>query len=229
MASTWSVGREPDVTLACMSTYPPDEKVRPSAAWYLLPLVLWLAALVLAVVAWKPVVTALNDGVDTVANNAPLSVPSDGVTVYASEQVNGGSCAVIDGSGQATQLSGFSGEGDWSIPTGEQGTFYGLGSTPSDLPAGTYTLRCTGLAPNATLGTGQRIDLGDVGRIAILGIAVPALLGLIGLIILIVLLVKRHNSKSRIKSARASAASGYPGGWSGGSGYPPPPPPPSSA
>jgi hypothetical protein len=224
MAVIWSVGRELDVTLACMSTYPPDEKVRPSAAWYLLPLALWLAALILAVIAWKPVATAITDGVDTVANNAPLSVPSGGVTVYASQQVNGGSCAVIDGSGQATQLSGFSADGDWNIPNGDRGTFYGLGSTPSDLPAGTYTLRCTGLAPNATLGTGPRIDIGDVGRIAILGIAVPALLGLIGLIILIVLLVKRHNSKSRMKLARASAGSGYPGGWSGGSGYPPPPP-----
>lgn len=207
-----------------MSTYPPDEKVRPSAAWYLLPLALWLVALVLLVIAWKPIITAISDEVDTVANNAPISVPSDGVTVYASEQANGGSCAVVDGSGEATQLSGFSAEGDWSIPTGEQGTFYGLGSTPSDLPAGTYTLRCTGLAPSATLGTGPHIGLGEIGRVAILGIAVPALLGLIGLIILIVLLVKRHNSKSRIKAARASGASGYPGGWSSGSGYPPPPP-----
>lgn len=208
-----------------MSTYPPDEKVRPSAAWYLLPLALWLTAVVLVVIAWKPVVTAINEGIDLVDNNAPLSVPSGGVTVYASQQANGATCAVVDGAGKSTKLSGFSAEGDWTIPTGDLGTFYGLGSTPSDLPAGTYTLECTGLAPNATLGTGPHIGLGEVGRIAILGIAVPALLGLIGLIILIVLLVKRHNSKSRIKSARASAASGYPGGWSGGSGYPPPPPP----
>ncbi len=206
-----------------MSSYPVDTRVRPSAAWYLLPVLLWIAAGVLAVIAWKPVIDLVKDGVQQVANNSQISVPSDGLTIYATGQASGGDCSVVDDSGRATALSAFASNVDWKLQTGGGVDFFGVGSTPSDLPAGTYTVRCTTLPQNATLGTGRRIDIGDVTRVGLLGVIVPLALGLIGLVVLIVLLVKRHNSKSRIKTARASAASGYPGTWTGG-GYPPPPP-----
>ncbi|MBA2559716.1 MAG: hypothetical protein H0V07_07465 [Propionibacteriales bacterium] len=206
-----------------MSMYSQEAKVRPSAGWYLLPLGLWIAAIVLAVVAWKPVVDVVNAGIDQVGNGEQISVPSDGLTVYATSQPSGGGCSLVDSSGTATALSTFDTSLDWKLQTG-RAKFIGLGSTPADLQAGSYTLRCTSLARNSTIGTGRRIDLGDVTRVGLLGVIVPLVLGLAGLVVLIVLLVKRHNSKSRIKTARASAASGYPGTWTGGSSPPPPPP-----
>ncbi len=206
-----------------MATYDSDMKVRPAATWYLVPVLLWVAAIVLALVAWKPIIDLVRNGVQPVGNNASISVPSGGLTIYATRQPTGGTCTIAAGSGAPMALTTFQTDVNWSLPTNNGGTYYGLGSTPSSLSAGTYALHCTGLAPGASLGTGQRIDIGVVTRVGLLGVIVPLILGLIGLVVLIVLLVKRHNSKSRIKTMRASATNGYPGAWGGG-GYPPPPP-----
>jgi hypothetical protein len=205
-----------------MSTSGQALKVRPAAGWYLVTVVLWLAAAVLAAVAWKPIFQTVQDGVTSVGTgaHAQVSVPDDGLTVYATRQPSGGDCSLVDAAGDATPLDTFDASINWALPTNDGLKFYGLGSTPSGLAAGTYTLRCTGLASGAQLGTGKRIDVGDVARLAILGVIVPLVFGFIGLVVLIVLLVMRHNSKTR---NRAAMASGYPGGWQPG-GYPPPPP-----
>lgn len=205
-----------------MSDYDGDTSVRPAAGWYLVPVALWVAAAVIAVIAWKPVIDLVNDGVRQIGDSAAVSVPSDGLTVYATQRPKGGTCT-LNGSGGSSALNTFGSNVDWTLQASDGTKFYGLGSTPSNLAPGTYTVQCPGLAQGTALGTGRRIDIGDVARVGVLGFIVPLILGLIGLVVLIVLLVKRHNSKSRIKTARASAAGGHPGTWTG-SGYPPPPP-----
>jgi hypothetical protein len=209
-----------------MSTTASDTTVRPAATWYLVTAVLWIAALVVAVIAWKPIIDIVRDGVDPIRNHGQISVSSAGLTVYAIDQSRRtGSCLLVDSSGKSIALQAFDSNFSWKVE-GDGRSFKGLGSTPSGLPPGNYELSCTGMAPTAELGTGPRISIGDVTRIALLGVVVPAILGLAGLVVLIVLLVKRHNSKSRIKAAQAYAAGGgYPGGWQSG-GYPPQPPPP---
>ncbi len=209
-----------------MSTYEQDQKVRPSATWYLLPVAIWIGCIVLAVIAFRPFIDLVKAGIDPVSNGSQVSVPTDGLTVYGTNGNGSRSCQLVDSSGSATQLDQF--DADIHVNPPDDRDYYALASTPDGLSGGRYNLQCDQSGPRSQLGIGDRLDVGALGKRLALGIIVPLVAGLIGLAIVIVLLVKRHNSKSRIRTARAQAASGYPGGWppASGGGYPPPPPPP---
>ncbi len=200
------------------TSYPPlDTRVRPSALWYLLPVVLWLVALTLFVLAFKAVADLITAGIDPVQNNESVEVPEDGITVYSTLQSTAGACTLVDDQGTSSALDSF--DGDFELDLPDNPNYLALGSSPDDLASGTYSLACPG-AGSSELGVGQRLDPVAIGKRALWGILLPAFLGFVGLVILIVLLVKRHNSKSRIKTARASS-----GGYGGaGGGYPGNPP-----
>jgi hypothetical protein len=201
-----------------MSMSQTDTRVRPSAWWYLLTVVLWIGSFVVFIVAIKPIISIYNAGVDQVQNNAQLSVTSDGFTAYASESSPNAVCTLANDGGSVT-LDTFDSDSTFEFTFDNGPKVSALATTPDDLPAGTYQLSCKGVPRTAVLATGKRVDIGDIGPRLVIGIIASLLAGLIGLIVLIVLLVKRHNSKSRIRQAQAASSYGY-GGYPGG-GYPP--------
>ena len=204
-----------------------DLTVRPRAAWYVLPVVMFVVALALFIAAVIAIADIVNSGVDRVGNNATIQVPASGLTVYTTDVNSMAQCVLVEPGGSRTPLDTL----DINLEINVSGpTYYGLGVTPDSLPAGSYQLQCTDLATATTLGIGKRVDVTALATRALWGIFLPMALGVIGLVILIVLIVKRYNAKSRIRTARAYAATGYPPGWQypppRSGGFPPPPPPP---
>jgi hypothetical protein len=206
-----------------MSMPQQDTRVRPAAWWYLVTVVLWIAAFVVFVVALQPIFSILSAGVDQVQNHRPINVTSDGFTVYASEYAVTASCSLTSRGGDRTTLTQFNRDSadniTFSADTGPD--VHPIATTPEGVEPGTYLLSCKGVPPTASLATGKRLDFGDFkGRLAV-GFIVSSICGVAGLVWLIVMLVRRHNGKQRVRQARAAAAYGY-GGYPPGSypGYP---------
>ncbi len=208
-------------------------RVRPSAGWYLIPVLMWIACIVIAVVAFKPVYDIFQAGLTQVGNGQRINVPAAGLTVYSGNTSAQRDCTLTDRQGRATTLEQFAADTHFDIDPSGRPRVRALASTPDGFAGGSYILQCGGHRSQVPLAVGDRIDVEALGKRIAFGILVPLALGVVGLVIVIVLLVRRHNSKSRIRSARAQAASGFPAGWSADSGYPPPPgagshPPPAS-
>lgn len=179
-------------------------RVHPSALWYLVPVVLWLIALTLFVLAFRAVAELLTAGIDPVQNNASVEVTDDGLTVYSTLQSTARECELIDDQSQSVTLNSF--DFDFKLDLPDDPAYFALGSTPGDLASGTYQLRCAGASGTAELGTGTRLDPVAIGKRVLWGVVLPGFLAFVGLVMLVVLLVKRHNSKSRIKQYSASYA-----------------------
>lgn len=202
-----------------------DQRVRPLAAWYVVPVVLWIAAVALFVVAVVAIAQVVNEGVDATRNNASIDIPANGLTVYSTDRASTADCVLV-GNGESRSLDSL----NVTIEINVSGpSYYGLGVTPDSLSGGTYRLQCSGLGPDTRLGLGPRVDVTALATRALWGIFLPMALGVIGLVVLIVLIVKRHSSRSRIKSAQSYESTRYRGGWGQPSpdDRPPPPPPPS--
>ncbi len=192
-------------------------KIRPKGVWYVLPFSLWAIALALLITAIVSFADIVNAGIDPIDGNDTISVSSDGLTVYSTDADATRTCTMTDAAGVTTPLDFF--DADLRIDAAGP-AYYALASTPGDLPAGTYTLDCPGVGPEASLGIGPRVDVGAIAIRALWGIALPLILGFLGVASLIVILVLRHNSKARIKGLQATPGA-YAGGWEYG-GYPPP-------
>lgn len=190
-----------------MSYQQADTRVRPAATWYLVPVVMWLICIVLFVMFLKTVADLVTGDTTSVTNGASVQVPDDGLTFYATESTAERDCVLRNQSEQRFQLETFSEDLNLNPPSAD--SYYALGSTPEGLDGGTYTITCSGIEPAAELRAGSRIDIAAIGKSALWGLLLPVILGLAALIFLIVLLVRRHNSKSRIRSAQFQPPTGY--------------------
>lgn len=199
---------------------------RPSPLWYLVTVVMWVAAAIVAVIAFRPIVDIATQELTPVENGAKFPVSSDGFTLWVTDASSSTECTVTDGAGESTTLDAFDEDIDQEFTISiENGPDYtALANTPEDLAAGDYTLQCSEVR-GEDLAIGDRVDLVGLLKNFGIGLLVAGILGLIGLVVLIVMLVKRHNSKKRIREYQAQAAySSWPpqGGYPGGGGYPPP-------
>lgn len=196
-----------------------DDRVRPSAWWYAVPVVVWAAAIVVVVaVVWSLGRDVMQE-VDAVEDGTRVDVPAEGLTIYSTRTFGDSvGCEMVSDTG-VTPLDPFG--GDLTVSTGDS-TWRAVGSTPADLPAGSYELSCE--RPSGQLGVGTQVDVSSFVTRIVIGIVVPLVLGLIGLIVLIVVIVKRHQSVSRLRSQRAAAAGGGGGSWPTYGAGPPPPP-----
>ena len=90
-----------------MTTETTEPTVRPSAAWYLLILVLWAAAIAIVVTVIVSIVSIIDDGVTPIGRGgAPIS--DAGITVYASARPDSRDCVLIGAGGQQTPMNGLS-------------------------------------------------------------------------------------------------------------------------
>jgi hypothetical protein len=204
-----------------MSMSQADTRVRPSALWYVAVAVLWIASFLIFLFGIWPVITIYRDGVNQIANGAPVQIPSDGYTIYSSVRPPNATCTLQPRGGSPVPAEPVDQDiRDALTFTFDNGTdVRPLANTPSDLPAGIYQVSCE-VPRTAVLATGTRIDINSFGGRLALGIIGSIVAGVAGLIILIVLLVRRHNSKQRIRQAQAAAAYGYGYGGYPPSGYP---------
>jgi hypothetical protein len=215
-------------------------RIRPSAYWYGLVAVAWLLAAVCMFFAMKPFFDVLDVTPVPTDNRALVDVSGEGLTVYATASISGGSlCTLSDGRGRVVSLEGVTDAGTFEVTTADGTQMYPIATTPKGLAAGEYTLRCAGVG-GLLLGLGDRVDY-DAVLLQVGGMFILAgVFGLGGLALLIVLLVKRHSSKERARWAHAAYAgwgqwysTGYPAyqgypqqeyqgypGYAGYSGYP---------
>lgn len=206
--------------MAQQPTYaaPVPPKVRPSAWWYLLVAGLWLLAIAMFVSIGITFVRVIDDGVTPVPPSGTIVLPSEGLTVYSSQQPTNTSCFLVSPREGTTPLDALG----FDLTATFQGQrIHALATTPSGLSSGSYRLSCPGLGPAATLWTGDRLPMGSV----LLRAVVAGLCGVLGLVLLVLLLVRRHLSRSRISSSRLAYAPGQPTGW-GAPAWPSPHPGP---
>src|SRR6478752_462973 len=144
--------------MARMTTETTEPTVRPSAAWYLLILVLWAAAIAIVVTVIVSIVSIIDDGVTPIGRGgAPIS--DAGITVYASARPDSRDCVLIGAGGQQTPMNGLS----YDLNATFNGTeLWAVASSPDGLAAGTYLVRCPGLPPTAQLWYGDRFPLGSI-------------------------------------------------------------------
>src|SRR3954468_15641942 len=175
------------------------------------------------VFAVKPFFDVLDVTPTPVSNRATVQVSGDGLTVYATTAVSGGSlCSLSDGAGNAVALQGVANTGTFEVTASDGTRMYPIATTPQDLAAGSYTLRCVGIG-GLPLALGDRVDfegvLLQVGGLFILA----GFLGMAGLVVLIVVLVRPHSSKTRVRMAQAAYAGWgqwYASPYAGYPGYP---------
>jgi hypothetical protein len=183
-------------------------QIRPSAYWYGVVGVAWVASIVCMVFAMKPFFDVVDVTPTRAVNRAAVDVPEGGLTVYASSSISGAPlCSLVDRAGHIVPLDDVTDSSSFHVTASDGTRMYPIATTPSDLPAGQYTLRCVGIG-SLRLALGDRIDfehvLLQVGGLFILA----GFLGVAGLVVLIVVLVRRHNSKARVRWAQAAYA-----GW----------------
>jgi hypothetical protein len=180
-----------------MATPPVEEEtIRPRAAWYVVPAVLWLTALTLFVIALLSIAHVVKSGVDPIDNHALVDIDTDGLTFYTTGSQSKVTCVLTPPNGSAFSLDLL----DVTLNiTVDENSYHAIGVTPDDLPAGRYRFDCTPVLPRTTFGTGPRVDIAALATRALWGIFLPLVLGVIGLVVLIVVIVRRHGAKIRLR------------------------------
>ena len=179
-------------------------KAGPSRAWFILPSLLLLAALVLGGIAISSFINFVRADFHDYQPGSSISVTKDGFTLYVEDGVLGPDdlrdlrCTATRPDGQ-TPLRPSSGH---TTLSNSRGTFVAVASTPTDFPPGHYTISChtASAGVDVPLFLGPRVDLAAVGRLAVFGIVAPLFLGICSVVLFSVLAFMRY------RSARAPAA-----------------------
>ena len=179
-------------------------KAGPSRAWFILPSLLLLAALVLGGIAIASFVNFMRVDFHDYQPGSSISVTSDGFTLYAADGVLGPDdlrdlrCTATRPDGQ-TPLRPSS---NHTTLSNSRGTFVAIASTPTDFRPGRYAISChtSSAGVDVPLFLGPRVDLAAVGRLAVFGIVAPLFLGLCSVTLFTILAFLRYRAV-RIASA----------------------------
>jgi hypothetical protein len=180
------------------------DKVGPSRAWFILPFVFLLAAVVLAGLGIASFAHFVASDFSAIQPGSPISATRDGFTVYTNTEA--GSTRPADllctatGKDGAVQLQNITGK--TTLGNGET-TFVAIASSPSDLPAGNYVVACTSAFTRAQmpLFLGPRFDVAAVGRMVAFNVIAPLLLGFCGVVIFVIVAVARYRAHRKVISA----------------------------
>jgi hypothetical protein len=204
MASAGS--RTPASIVGCMAT---SGKAGPSPAWFILPVILLLAAALLVGLGFSSLVGFLRSDIRAYQPGSSVSVTEDGLTLYAPEGAREAvinlSCSARRGD-QAVPLSSNGSGGTFS---NEQGRFVNIASTPAGMPAGRYAITCvdrTAAGSDVPLYLGPRFDFGAFGRGIVFGVILPLFLGLCAIALFAILGILRYRSGKRSTSDAGQAS-----------------------
>ena len=173
----------------------------PSRAWYILPGLMVMTAVVLAGFGISLFVHFVNTDMSVYQPDSSISVSKDGFTLYT----EGGTVRPADlsctasGSDAKVQLRTVSGQ--ITLLSNGEGTFEAIASTPQDFPAGSYVISCVSASGmDVPLFVGPRFDSLAVGRIMALGIIAPLFLGICATVLVTILAVMRYRAHRRVTS-----------------------------
>jgi len=170
-------------------------KTGPSRAWYLLPTLLVLAAVLLAGFGIASFARFVGTDFHAYQQGSSIAVTPDGFTVYAEGRMTRAAdlrCTVT-GTGATVTLRPVSGR---TTMSNNNGTFTALASTPPGMPAGQYVLSCVSelSGDDVRIYVGPRLDLAGVGRLVAFGIVAPLFLGICSVVLFIIVAVLRYRA-----------------------------------
>jgi ABC-type sugar transport system permease subunit len=173
-----------------------SDKTGPSGAWFILPCLLFLAAVLLAGFGISLFLHFVRTDFRAYQPDSSISVTKDGFTLYAGYGTTATGdlrCTVI-GPDATVQLSPVAGR---TTLSDGHGTFVAIASTPQELPAGRYVISCVSASVRADvpLYLGPRLDLTAVGRLVAFNIIAPLFLAVCSVILLVILAFLRHRSR----------------------------------
>jgi hypothetical protein len=185
-----------------------SDKNGPSGAWYVLPGLLVLAAVLLAGFGLSSVAHFARSDLRSYEPESSISVTSDGFTLYTEDGATVGTAdlrCLATGPAGAVPLQPISGRVAWSNGAG---TFLAIASSPQDIAPGRYVISCsselTGM--DVPLYVGPRLDLGAVGRLVALGIVAPLFLGFCAAVLFTIVAIMRYRAHLRAISTSTSTA-----------------------
>jgi hypothetical protein len=173
-------------------------KAAPSGAWYILPCLLLLTAILLAGLGVASFVHFIESDFRAVQPGAPISATMDGFTLYTDAEAGAMRPADLrctatgpEGTVQLQRVIGRTTVGNG------QSSFVALASTPANLPAGRYVISCVSATDRVELPLylGPRFDVPAVGRLVAFNIVAPLFLGLCGLVLFVVIAVMRFRRR----------------------------------
>lgn len=173
-------------------------KAAPSGAWFILPCLLLLTAVVLAGLGISSFVHFVESDFRAVDPGTLISATKDGFTLYTDAEAGAIRPADLrctatgpEGTVQLQRITGRTTLGNG------QSSFVALASTPADLPAGRYVISCVSAAGGAELPLylGPRFDVAAVGRLVAFNIVAPLFLGLCGLVLFVIIAVMRYRRR----------------------------------
>jgi hypothetical protein len=172
------------------------DKAGPSRAWFIVPCILMIAALVLVGLGLSSFLHFVRSDFVAYQPDTSISVGRNGFTVYApvgvATEVADLRCTAA-GPGMEVRLQRISGRITWS---NGQGSFVAIASTPGDVPPGRYVISCASAFgdTNVPLYVGPRLDLAAVARLVAFNIITPLLLGVSSVVLFAILAVLRYRS-----------------------------------
>lgn len=170
------------------------ERAGPWRAWFIVPGVLMLAALVLAGLGLSSFLHFVRADFAAYQPGTSISVGGSGFTLYAEQGAAepGDLHCTVSGAGTVVQLRTVAGR---STLSNSQGSFVAMASTPQDFTEGRYIISCTTRSGVAVpVFVGPRLDLGAVTRLVVLNVITPLFLAACSVVLLVILLVLRYRS-----------------------------------
>jgi len=139
--------------------------------------------------------------------SAPVRLAEPGINIWASRRPSEPAACVVTGpSGTPVELTRFAGKDNY---TTDSGTWYLVYRSAAEVPAGSYTVSCSGGDPAIVYAAGPRDYISDFLRLIALAIASAVVPGLAGVAIIAVTLI-RH--RRRPPGSVTAAGSQHPGG-----------------
>jgi hypothetical protein len=193
--------RTPDKALTCddavMKTFTANtSKSGPSRAWFLVPCILLLAAVLLVGSGLASLLRFVRSDFRAYQPDSSIAVTRDGFTLYAEDGTIGAADLRCNATGPDTVVQLRPIAGRTTLSNGRD-TFVAIVSTPQDLPTGRYVISCVSASgpTHLPLYLGPRIDLTAVGRLVAFDIITPLFLGVCSMVLFAILAVRRYRSR----------------------------------
>jgi len=172
-----------------------SDKAGPSRAWFILPCILFLAAMLLVSFGISSFLHFVRSDFITYQPNSSISVTKDGFTLYAEDGTTQPADLRCTATGPDIQMQLRPIAGRTTLSNGH-GTFVAIASTPPDLLAGRYVISCVSASgTDVPLYLGPRLDLAALGRLVAFNIIAPMFLGICSVVLFAILTFLRYRSR----------------------------------
>ncbi len=172
------------------------DKAGPSRAWFILPSILLLTGALLGGLSISAFVDFVRPDLRAYQRDSFISVPRNGITLYAADGTTGPDDLRCAATGRDEQIRLRPASGSRTLRHGSE-TFIAIASSPKGLPAGRYLISCERASGGADvrLYVSPRVDLADLDRPAVVGVA-AVFLGFCSVVLFAILALLRRRSRA---------------------------------